>query len=332
MTSDGGARVSILLGKGGVGKTAISAAFACDRARAGERVLLMSLTSADELASRVRAEGGGELPPNLEIATLDPRVLVNDIVRKITHLGPIGDVIVRQPGYESLVDIAPGIKEMAVLNRVWNLRSGSYDRIVLDGPATGHGLHFLEAPKKTAAILVGKLRERAVAVQRMLRDAQASEVIIVTLPEEMPVREAVELAEVLKREGFPLDNIVVNKWFPRVFENEGARRVLAALESDAAARRELGRGIAHRTRHDVPASQMGDVALGRDARPRIDVDEWVRAVALIRTERQEALAHLRELRRIGAKLALVPYFPEEERRLARIAAALAEPPAEEAVA
>ncbi len=298
-----GARVSLFLGKGGVGKTTVSAAFAIDRAAAGERVLLMSLTNAADLRARLVAEGGPTIPPTLELATIDPRALVDDAVRAITRLGALGVLITRHPGYASLVDIAPGVKELAVLNRVWTVRRQGYDRVVVDGPATGHGLHFLEAPSKMAELLVGRLRERALAVRDMLRDARATEVVVVTLPEEMPVRETTELAAVLRREAFPLDNVVVNKWFPDVFEDAGAGRVLDRLQRDPAARRELARGIARDT--------------------RIDVDAWLAAASLIRAERTEALDHLAALRKLDVKLAVVPHVPAPDGRLARVAAALA---------
>lgn len=316
-----GARVSIFLGKGGVGKTTLAAAFAAERAAAGERVLLTSFTSAEDLRHRVTTEGPGEvaLGGRLAFLTLEPRKLVDDIVRKITRLGAMADLVTRQAGYESLVDIAPGVKEMAVFNLVWNERQkgyggigdsssretgvSRYDRVVVDGPATGHGLHFLEAPDKTADILVGKLKERALAIRDLLRDPAATEAVIVTLPEETPVRETIELARKLAQGGFPLDNVVVNKWLPRVFETRETAAVLSTLESDEAARRAL-------------AARLGSA---------VDLDAWIPALALIRAQRREAVEHVGALAGLGAKLSLVPYYPDADARLARVAQAMRAP-------
>jgi anion-transporting ArsA/GET3 family ATPase len=175
---------------------------------------------------------------------------------------------------------------------------------VLDAPATGHGVHFLEAPEKTTNLLVGKLKERALEIKRGLEDPALTEIVIVTVPEEMPVRETLELAAALRRHAFPVDNVVVNRWLPPVFDDPGSAEVLARFASDAAARRALGRAIAHRT--------------------RIDAEEWFSAVSLLRREREENLRHLGDLRGIGAKVSLVPYLGEGERRLEAFARAMRE--------
>jgi anion-transporting ArsA/GET3 family ATPase len=279
------ARLSLILGKGGVGRTTLACAFAVDRAAAGERVLLVSLTQGDPVASRIQHEAAGvDTSGRLELLALDPRQLVDDVVRKITRLGAMADYILRNPSYESLVDIVPGVREMALFHELGRRRElGLHDRIVLDAPATGHGMHLLEAPQKTARILAGPLRARAEELGAMLKDPRATDVILVTLAEETPVRETVQLAALLREEGFPLDNVVVNRWFPRVFVDERARRVLEAAR-------------------DEP---------------------WAAPLRLVAAQRAEGEAHLAELRGIeGAKLAIVPLIPESARRLQRVAEAM----------
>src|SRR5439155_5392416 len=108
--------------------------------------------------------------------------------------------------------------------------------------------------------LAGPLKARAEELRDMLKDPHATDVVLVTLAEETPVRETVELAATLRTEGFPLDNVVVNRWFPRVFVDPGSRRVLEATP-------------------DEP---------------------WVRPLRLVAAQRQEGEAHLAELRRIDA--------------------------------
>lgn len=291
-------RVSVFLGKGGVGRTTLATAFAWARASAGERVALVSLANGEDLSRRLRDEAPTTNAP--VVLAIDPRALVDDLVRAVLNAGPLTGMLLRSPAYASLVDIAPGIREMAVLNHVWNLReAGNFDRIILDAPATGHGLHFLEAPEKASALLVGKLRERARAVERMVKDGAAFEVVLVTIPEETPVRETVELADHLKARGIVVDNVVVNRWLPDVFANEGSATVLASLRRDAARRRRLSRAIAHRT--------------------RIDVEDWLAAVDIIEEQRAEALEHRARLDAIGAKVSLVPLLPERTGRLAAVA-------------
>lgn len=299
-----GARLSIFLGKGGVGRTTLASAFAVDRAAAGERVLLVSIIDEDNPTARIHHEAAGiDTAGRLELLNLDARALVDDLVRRVTRLGALADYVLRQPGYEGLVDIVPGIRELAILHTLAHKRAEGYDRIVLDPPATGHGIHFLEAPEKAAKILAGPLRRRAEDLRDMLHDAAVTDVVIVTLPEEMPVRETLELAETLRAQGFPLDNVAVNKWLPRVFVEEGSRAVLDRLSDDAHARHAFER-----------------LAEGRAP---IEVGPWLDALNLVAAQRAEAQSYLAELRSLGGvKLAVVPYIPESSRRLLRVAEAM----------
>lgn len=299
------ARLSIFLGKGGVGRTTLACAFALDRALAGERVLLVSIVANDDPLSRIQHEAAGvDTGGRLEVLRIDSRALVDDLVRRITRLGTLSEHILRHPSYDSLVGIVPGVREVAVFHVLAKKRdSGAYDRIVLDAAATGHGIHFLEAPEKAAKVLAGPLRERAEQLRAMLRDRAVTDVVIVTLPEEMPVRETVELAATLRRQGFHLDNVVVNRWLPDVFEDEGSRAVLAKLAGDPRAREAF-----------QVAAQPGDTP--------VDVRAWLSALGLVVSQRAEAKSHLAELRGLDAKLAVVPLIPDSSRRLLRVAEAM----------
>ena len=301
------ARLTLFLGKGGVGRTTMACAFAVDRALAGERVLLVSLVGAEAPAQRIQHEAAGvDAGQRLELLGVDPKALVDDIVRRLTRLGSLADYVLRHPSYESLVEIVPGVRELAIFHLLERKRrEGGYDRIVLDAPATGHGIHFLEAPEKGAKILAGPLKARAEELRDMLRDRSVTDVVIVTLPEEMPVRETVELARTLRAQGFPLDNVVVNKWMPRAFRDEGSARVLRTLTQDAQARAAFERGI--------------------EGRADVEAAEWLRALNLVAAQRAEAEEHLAELRALDAKLSVIPLIPESSRRLLRVAEAMKAP-------
>lgn len=300
------ARISLFLGKGGVGRTTLASAFAVDRAAAGERVLLVSVVAHDDPASRVAYEAAGvETGSRLELMRIDSRALVDDLVRRITRLGPMASFILNNPSYESLVDIVPGVREMAIFHKLAILRDGPYDRIVVDAPATGHGIHFLEAPEKSARILAGPLRARAEELRAMLQDVTVTDIVLVTLAEEMPVRETIELARVLDRQGFHVDNVAVNKWLPPFFEHEGSRRVLRTLTDDEEARDHFSRDV--------------------KGRAPINVDEWLSALNLMAAQRAEAKSHLVELRTLDAKLSVIPWIPDSSRRLPKVADAMKKP-------
>lgn len=281
------ARLSIFLGKGGVGRTTLSCAFAVDRAVAGERVLLVSVVDGDDPLQRIEHEAAGvDAGGRLEILHLDSRKLLDDIVRRVTRMGALAEFVVSNPSYESLVDIVPGVREMAIFHELEKRLNANYDRIVLDAPATGHGIHFLEAPEKTSKILAGPLRERAERLRDLLKDPARTDVVIVTLAEEMPIRETMELATMLKNQGFPLDNVVVNRWLPAVFESKESRAILDRLSDEGAA--------------------------------------WAAPLQLIAIQRKEGEAHLRELRSLDVKLAVVPLIPESSRRLLRVGESMKE--------
>ncbi len=297
------ARISIILGKGGVGRTTVASAFAVDRAAAGERVLLATVVGTDDAVSRIQHEAAGvETGGRLELLRVDTRELVDNMVRKLTRLGPMADFILEHPSYDSLVGIVPGIHQLALFQFLSTKRDEGFDRIVLDAPATGHGIHFLEAPEKATRILAGPFRERAEALRDMLLDSTATDVVIVTIPEEMPVRETLELAAKLREQGFPLDNVVVNKWLPRVFVSEGSRAVLDGLSSSADARDQLARTISGHS--------------------RVDVTDWLRGLNHVAGARSENESFLRELRALDVKLSIVPLIPDSSRRLLVVAEAM----------
>lgn len=281
-----GPRLSLFLGKGGVGRTTLASAFAVDRAAAGERVLLVSIVSGDEMGSRLQHEAAGvDTRGRLELLHVDGRQVVDDVVRRVMRMPAISEFVIRNPSYESLVDIVPGVREMALFHLLAKKRDeGAHDRIVLDAPATGHGIHFLEAPEKSARILAGPLKARAEELRAMLQDPSVTDVVIVTLAEEMPVRETVELAAKLRQQGFPLDNVVVNRWLPKVFSHEGSRATLERLEDG----------------------------------------EWLRALRLIAAQREEHEHYLAELRQLDVKLAVVPLIPDSSKRLVHVATSMKE--------
>lgn len=298
------ARISIFLGKGGVGRTTLASAFALDRALAGERVLLVSVVAGDDPVARIQHEAAGvETGGRLEFLRVDSRALVDELVRRVTRLGALTDWVLSHPSYESFVDIVPGVREVAIFHLLHGKRGAGYDRIVLDAPATGHGMHFLEAPEKAGKILAGPLARHAYDLRDMLKDPAVTDVVIVTIPEEMPVRETVELAAKLREQGFALDNVVVNKWLPHVFVDANSRRVLDTLNEDDAARASFESEV---------------VAAGGPIR----VGEWLRALNIVAGQRAEAESHLAELRGLRAKLAVVPLIPDSSRRLLRVADAM----------
>ncbi|MDP9387286.1 MAG: AAA family ATPase, partial [Actinomycetota bacterium] len=223
------ARVLIVAGKGGVGKTTVSAALARMAALAGLRVLVVDVEGAggvarafghdepltyDEvvLAPGGEPEGAGEVraraltPDDALLEYLESHGL-RRISRRLVSTGAI-DVV---------ATAAPGIKDILVLGKVKQLeRAGAADLVVVDAPAAGHTVTFLTSARGLLdAVRVGPIRAQAEDVADLLGDPSRCQVLLVTLPEETPVNEVVETAYRLEdRAGVNLAPVVVNGVYP----------------------------------------------------------------------------------------------------------------------
>jgi anion-transporting ArsA/GET3 family ATPase len=221
-------RLIIVTGKGGVGKTAIACAVAEAGRQAGRRVLLVETSPIEAIAARFESKArplgyaGRELRPGLRAMRIDPHEALAEYVRLQTHLGLITDRILQAQTFRELLDAAPGWRELIVLGKIWHLEQKKqdrgerplYDLIVVDAPATGHGLAFLDVPRVVQqAIRAGPLTRHASWVEAMVHDPKRTLLLPVTLPEELPVSETIELVERARDEiGIPVDRIVVNRF------------------------------------------------------------------------------------------------------------------------
>ncbi|MHB1585434.1 MAG: ArsA family ATPase, partial [Acidimicrobiales bacterium] len=217
-------RVLVVAGKGGVGKTTMTAALARMAAGEGLGVLVVELEGRAGLA---RAFGRPE-PLDYETAPLWPaapaaggavsgrRITPDDAL--LEYLADHGlQRVSRRLVSSGVVDVVataiPGIRDVLVLGKVKQLeREGVADLVLVDAPATGHAVTFLtSASGLLDAARGGPVRAQAADVVEMLHDPARCRVVLVTLPEEMPVSEAVEAAYQLEdRAGIQLGPVIVN--------------------------------------------------------------------------------------------------------------------------
>jgi arsenite-transporting ATPase len=198
------AHVVVVAGKGGVGKTTVTAVLARAAADRGLRVLVVELDGKPMLASLVGTE--------IRCLALTPAAALAEYLD--THgLGRVAKRLATSGVIEVVATAAPGIDDIVVLGKIKQLeQSGAYDLIVVDGPAAGHAITFLMAPTNLLKLVRGgPIRSQAVDVAELLTDPTRSQVILVTLPETTPVNEVIETAEALKRDGgLRLGPVVVN--------------------------------------------------------------------------------------------------------------------------
>ena len=233
-------RLLIVAGKGGVGKTTVSAALARMAARAGLTTLIVEVEGKSGLSAvfgrrdpltydeLVLAPGGGpDGAADVRARTLTPddallEYLEDHGMRRVSkRLSSSGALDV-------VATAVPGIKDILVLGKVKQLeRANTADLIILDAPAAGHAVTFLMSARGLLdAVTVGPIRAQAADVIELLSDPTRCQVMLVTLPEETPVNEVVETAFKLEdRVGVSLAPVVVNGMYP----------VIEGLDADPAA-------------------------------------------------------------------------------------------------
>jgi len=230
------ARLLIVAGKGGVGKTTVTAAVARMAARAGLDALIIDVEGKSSLGSifgwyapltyheTVLAKGSAPGEGEVRARTLTP----DDAL--LEYLGDHGmQRISKRLASTGALDVvataAPGIKDILVLGKVKQLErasaaglEGSADLLVLDAPAAGHAFTFLASAQGLMdTVNVGPIRNQAADVLEMLADPTRCQVMLVTLPEETPVNEVIETAFKLEDHvGVHLTPIVVNGLYPHM--------------------------------------------------------------------------------------------------------------------
>jgi arsenite-transporting ATPase len=221
-------RVVIVAGKGGVGKTTVTAALARAAARQGRRALIVEVEGKSGLANMFGAEDLGY--DEITLADADEVAGTADIrARTLTSdeamleyleshgMSRVAKRLVSSGAIDTLATAAPGIKDILVLGKVKALeRADEGTLIVLDAPAAGHAITFLRAAQGLLdAVRVGPIHNQAVEVMELLTDAERCQVVLVTLPEETPVNELVETAFNLEDQvGVALGPVVVNGLYP----------------------------------------------------------------------------------------------------------------------
>ncbi len=217
-------RLLIVAGKGGVGKTVVTAAMARAAALAGRSALVIEVEGKsglprmfghDELGydDLVLHKGGGpEGAADVRARTITPDGALLEYLED-HGLSRITKRLVSSGALDVVATAAPGIRDILVLGKVKQLqRAGGADVLILDAPAAGHAINFLRSARGLLdAVKVGPIHSQARGVLDLLEDHERCQVVLVTLPEETPVNELIETAFSLEEEvGVGLGPVVVN--------------------------------------------------------------------------------------------------------------------------
>jgi anion-transporting ArsA/GET3 family ATPase len=239
-------RLVFVTGKGGVGKTTVAMAMGVAAASEGKRAIVCEV-AAQEHASRMfhRGQVGFhevELRPNLWAISIDPDQSMREYLELQLRVKAMGDMLARSRIFQYLAAATPGLKELVTVGKIWELaqldrkvkKGRKYDVVIVDAPATGHGIGFLQTPKTFAGIArVGPIASQGQALNRFITDPALTGAAIVALPEEMPVNESRTLERGLVDEvGISVDSVYMNGVYPRLFDDADVERLRARSTAD----------------------------------------------------------------------------------------------------
>lgn len=218
-------RLVVVIGKGGAGKTTVAAALALAAQQAGLKVLVAEVGPDESLPQLIAPNSapvgyaGRELLPGLSAMRIDAFEALASYLSLQMGLRTLVDALMRNKSFRQLLNAAPGWRDLITLGKVWQLEQLEaspgiplYDLIIVDAPATGHGVSFLDVPRVVVSVVKkGPLHRHAEHVEAMIRDPRRTVLLPVSLAEELPVRETTELVERARQEiGIAVDRVVVN--------------------------------------------------------------------------------------------------------------------------
>ncbi len=200
-------RLVIVTGKGGVGKSAVAAALAVAARRQGKKVLAVSMVGpGDGLAAHLGtgrlAPEATELRPGLWALHIDRARALAEYLQSQMRLPAIATFGPVARAFDAFAAAAPAIREIVAIGKVlWEVRRGTWDIVVVDGPPTGQVGSYLRAAKTIEELVpAGRIADQAGWMDETLRDADHTSLALVTIPEELPTVESEALLGWLARE------------------------------------------------------------------------------------------------------------------------------------
>jgi anion-transporting ArsA/GET3 family ATPase len=242
-------RLIFVTGKGGVGKSTVATALGLLAARRGLRTIVAELASQQRVGRAFAHEGDQfrelQVAPHLFTISIDPERAMEEYLR--LKVGAVGHVLSSSKLFHSFAMATPGMRELCSVGKVWELAqlerrtSGAapYDFVVVDAPATGHGVGVLRTPRTFSEIArVGPIARQGSKIADTIADREFTGIVAVATPEEMAVNETFALRDALARDRLHLDLVIVNALYPPRFDGDEITRLSGAL---ARVRSPLGR-------------------------------------------------------------------------------------------
>ncbi|MEM8767802.1 MAG: ArsA family ATPase [Pseudomonadota bacterium] len=267
----------LVSGKGGVGKTLIASALA-DLSARRRRTVLVSFDSIAEqhpVFEVPLSYEPVEAARNLAVMRVQALPAIREYVRRKVPLSGLYDAFLGSSMFRDFAEAAPGFEELMCLGKLYDLATDShFEQVIVDAPATGHLKTLLDVPAATLqAVLVGPLNHNARKIQDLLLDPERTRTVLVTLAEEMAIREAAELAAFCADRRMETGPVVVNQRVTSPFSDSEIERLLGLGAGDEALAtlRDCARDV-----HERSASQAEALtALGSLSLPSVEVPRVV---------------------------------------------------------
>jgi anion-transporting ArsA/GET3 family ATPase len=268
-------RFLFITGKGGVGKTTVTAALALAFAARGKRVLCCACNAKERFSTLFGTARIGsdvvQVAPGVWAVNMEPARAMEEYGLMILKSRTLYRAVFDNRYVRSFFRATPGLYEWAMLGKAWFHTTelapdgrNAFDIVLLDAPATGHGLDMLRVPKVIVDVVPpGILRRDADRAWEMFRDPRQTAVVAVTLPEDMPVNETVELVTAVEGElGLHVEQLVVNGMLPPLFGQEERTMLLQPREVDESVPGEaaLAAGMRRAAREQVQAQSLARLA------------------------------------------------------------------------
>ncbi len=214
-------QIHFVTGKGGVGKSVIAAALALKKSREGQRTLLVEMGDQSFYQDYFDLPPVGFKPtllkPSLDVALWSGQDCLREYARFLIKVESLYKIFFENAVMKTFINVAPALPELAIMGKVTSgpRRYGppmDYDCLVVDSFSTGHFLALMRAaPGMAKAVQFGPMGEQSRGIDQALRDSEICKYHVVTLPEELPLKEAAELVQDLKFEFQIQPSLILNK-------------------------------------------------------------------------------------------------------------------------
>lgn len=295
----------LVTGKGGVGRSTATAALGLAAARGGRRVACIEVNGLGSVAAAFGLPDRSFEPqpaaPGVDAISLSPYESLNDFGRRKLRVGGFLTVVLGNRIVHAMIDGIPGMHDLLQIGKLRNMlaeptaRDAHYDIAILDAPATGHGLTLLDTGHSMAELTrVGPFYEEARQIDEWFGNRASTGIVVVTLPERLPVQEALELVDGLEDHRDQLVAVVMNQTSPLSSAEDGVDEAALASAMDAAGRPDLSallREERARQQRERVAGQLLREGLAARGLSEVPILRLPRVTQPITRERVELLAN-----------------------------------------